>query len=145
MDPGKAAAHWHARLSQGADARDAREFENWCNASPENAAAYDRLTSLHDQVRALADAPEILALRRETLARVAARRRLQKQVKIGVGAALAIALACLLLAVHPGSAAPRPTGVTGDAGGADVALPPSEYSVTSVEGAPDGRAAHSDS
>ena len=109
MNPGQAAAYWNARLSHGADARDEHEFERWRNASPENADAYDRVTSLHDRLRALSDAPEILSLRHETLARLAARQRFQNQMKIGVGVAVAIALvAGLVLALHPAGAAARP-------------------------------------
>ena len=117
MDPGKEAAYWHARLSHGADARDEHEFESWRDASLENADAYDRVASLHDRIRELGDAPEILSLRRETLARLAARRRFRKRVKIALGVALAIALiACLVLALYSEKAAARPAGVTSDAG-----------------------------
>lgn len=116
-DPGEAAAHWHARLSTGANAGDEPEFERWRDASADNREAFERVTARHDGIRALADAPEILSLRHQTLARLAMKRRSDQRVKAGAGVALGVALLTTpFLALQSGFFASRPVVATADAG-----------------------------
>lgn len=88
----EAAARWHARLADGGDARLNAEFQNW-RAEEANDAAFDRMGSGQDAIRTLADAPEILSLRQQTLARLAmGKGRSRRGLEALLGGALAIVL-----------------------------------------------------
>lgn len=91
-DPAAQAALWHARLSSDGDAGDDPAFARWQQASVANSEAFDRLSARQDGIRALADAPEILSLRHQTLARLATKRQADQRMKTGAGIAVAIAL-----------------------------------------------------
>lgn len=117
MEPAEAAAYWHARLAQGTDARIDQEFERWRDASPENRRAYERLTSRHDGIRALADAPEILSLRHQTLLRLAVKQRFDARVKTGVGVMVAaLAVVTSAFALYSGGFGDKSSVVTAEAG-----------------------------
>ena len=117
--PAEAAAYWHARRSTGPDERDEPEFERWRDADADHRAAYDRVTARHDDIRALADAPEILSLRHQTLARLTIKRRSDRRGRAGVGVMLAVALvATPFVVMRSGVFAPEPAAVMADAGGA---------------------------
>jgi transmembrane sensor len=116
MEPAEAAAYWHARLAQGTDARVELEFERWRDAHADHRDAYDRLTSRHDGIRALADAPEILSLRHQTLLRLAVKQRFDARVKTGVGVAVALlVVATSAFALYSGGFGPSRSVVTADA------------------------------
>ncbi|MFD1786190.1 FecR family protein [Sphingomonas floccifaciens] len=86
------AAYWHARLSGGGDVDDDPAFARWQQANAANGDAFARVSARHDGIRALADAPEILSLRHQTLARLAMKRQADRRMKAATGVALAIAL-----------------------------------------------------
>lgn len=68
--PEEEAASWHERLT-GTTCADTRSaFESWRDAHPANAEAFERVDAAHARVKRLGDAPEILALRQETLTRL---------------------------------------------------------------------------
>lgn len=68
----EAAAVWSECLQEaGDDARVRGAFESWRNRDPAHAAAFERIQRAKSLVASVADAPEILALRLETLTRVA--------------------------------------------------------------------------
>lgn len=103
------AAQWHWRSAQGLTARAEIEFERWRDADMANGAAYDRITARHDAIRALADTPEMLALRHETLVRLAVgpRSRWKTKAALGVGAALAMLVVAIPVYRHYRSDAPQ--------------------------------------
>ena len=69
-DVDEAAARWSEILRDAAGDRATREaFEGWRAESRAHAAAFRRAEAAQAMARAVADAPELLALRRETLAR----------------------------------------------------------------------------
>lgn len=111
----EAAASWHARRACGTDARDERAFREWRAADPGHGPAYDRIATRHDGIIALADAPEILALRHQTLARLAVARRARQRRRAAVVATLAVALAATpLVLLRPGGG-PSPVALAGAA------------------------------
>jgi transmembrane sensor len=115
LEPGEAAAYWHARIANGADARAELEFERWREASTENREAYDRLTSRHDRIRALADVPEMLSMRHQTLLRLSMKQRQDKRVRTGLGVALAmLVVAAPVFILRFGVFAPAPPIATAD-------------------------------
>lgn len=69
-----AAAQWHARLAADTGPRTRAAFEHWRAADAANGAAYDRMAARHEDVRILADMPEIQSLRRQTMARMVKQR-----------------------------------------------------------------------
>lgn len=68
-DATTAAAEWHGRLKDGARQSTAEQFEEWLAADPANAPAYAEVEQTADWIRSFKDAPELLALRHETLSR----------------------------------------------------------------------------
>lgn len=89
-EPLSAAARWHDHLSGASPDRAA--FDAWIAASPENAIAYERVQRSWASARALADRPEILAIRHETLARAVLRRSRPSYRLAGAGMAAAALL-----------------------------------------------------
>ncbi len=85
-----AAAQWHARLNDRSSPHDLRRFNSWLAADARHAAAYVEVERAAEKVRALAQAPEILALRDETHARLAARRPRASWQLPRIAAALAL-------------------------------------------------------
>ena len=72
----EAAARWSEILREAGDDRRVREdFEAWRARAPAHAEAFLRAESARTLARSIADAPQMQALRRETLARVAQRGR----------------------------------------------------------------------
>lgn len=115
-----AAARWHARLEDDADPRTLAEFERWRDADSAHHAAFETMATRHDEARALGEAPEILSLRQQTLARVATRRRKPDFAASVAGAALALLLvgaplAFWIQAGRPGPAS-APAAAMADAG-----------------------------
>ncbi len=72
----KSAAIWHECLL-GASVVDSisAEFEQWRSADPARIVAYARIEHAYVTARRLADLPEMVALRQETLTRIALSRR----------------------------------------------------------------------
>lgn len=68
--PEEQAALWHERLGGPHSAAARPEFERWRDSHPANAEAFGRVEAAHATAKTLADAPEILALRQETLTRL---------------------------------------------------------------------------
>ncbi|WP_242112454.1 FecR family protein [Luteimonas aquatica] len=100
----EAAARWSELLrGAGEDWALRRDFESWRMHSLENAAAFRRVEAAHALASAVADAPEMQALRRETLARAVGVeppcRRWPRNA--AVAASLLAAVTLGLLAVNP--------------------------------------------
>ncbi len=90
----EAAARWSEILRDAGDDRRTREaFEAWRDLAPEHAQAYARAQSAHALARSVADAPQMRALRGETLDRIARRNRRRAWVR-----RLAIAASVLVTA-----------------------------------------------
>lgn len=68
------ASRWYYRLGAQATPDDRAVFEKWRAADPSNAAAFARVEHGAEQVQKAKDTPEILALRNETLNRLAMNR-----------------------------------------------------------------------
>ncbi|MEJ7926391.1 FecR domain-containing protein [Sphingobium sp. AN641] len=87
-----------------------------------NAAAYARVAAKHDDIRALADTPEMLSLRHQTLARLAVRRRSRLAIAPLVVAAFAMLIAGLGAYEYyrPSAAPSRLATADSDIGGAQV-------------------------
>lgn len=68
------AAQWREQLSRGRDESTRASFERWLAASPLNKAAFESVSQTAGFARHAADQPEILALRQQTLARIALNR-----------------------------------------------------------------------
>lgn len=122
------AAYWLERLR---DDPDARGFESWRASDPAHDAAWRQVSRARDAAAALADEPDLLALRHETLARATIGRRPRLRIGgrtiaaallLGVGAPLA---AFGIKALVPASVErPAPeTFRTGIGQRADVTLP----------------------
>lgn len=93
------AALWHERLARDPAATPPKAFTAWCAADPAHAEAFDQIERTRACARSLAAHPELLALRQETAARLAAQRARSAARKSRVGAALgALALVALPLA-----------------------------------------------
>lgn len=89
----EAAAVWSEALREaGGDAPIRDTFEAWRARSPEHAAAFQRVEFAHAAVQILADTPEMLALRRETLSRVARRRSVNWARYGAIAASLIVAV-----------------------------------------------------
>ena len=93
-----AAAVWSETLREsGGDLRVRQAFDNWRERDPAHIQAFDRIEAARSTIEAIADAPELLALRNETLSRVAVQRphwarnisAIAATVVIGIAAALA--------------------------------------------------------
>lgn len=63
------AALWHERLTAAPSKKERARFECWRGAHRANAAAFERVVAARAAAAVWADAPEILALRQETLTR----------------------------------------------------------------------------
>lgn len=88
------AAVWSERLREsGGDPDMRRMVDAWCSADPAHAAALRKVESARGLVEAIADSPELLALRNQTLARVAARRRPRGYRTVAMAAVLVLAIA----------------------------------------------------
>ncbi len=110
-EPLSTAARWHDHLSGTSPDRAA--FDAWIAASPENAAAYEHVQRSWAGARALADRPEILAIRHETLARMVVRRSQPSYRLAGAGlAAAALLSVCTMLWIAERSDVPRPLAAT---------------------------------
>ncbi|MGN6268489.1 MAG: FecR family protein [Sphingomonas sp.] len=122
------ASGWHERLR---DDPDARGFEEWRARDPANDAAYRQVSAAREAAASLADHPDLLALRHETLARATLGRKPRFRVggrTIAAGALLCIGapLAALGIKALAPATAERPAGETfrTDIGQrADVTLP----------------------
>lgn len=84
------AARWHARRADRSDARVEQDLQRWLDASEDNRAAYSRICDGAQNMQALGEAPEILSLRHQTLARLAVRRRSQAKPEALLGIILAM-------------------------------------------------------
>lgn len=99
-----AAAVWSETLREsGGDLRVGQAFENWRGASPAHAEAFDRIEAAQRTVQALADTPELLALRHETLARVTVHRQRWGRVAASALAASCVAALAGTLLLNAGS------------------------------------------
>jgi transmembrane sensor len=122
------AASWHERLR---DAPETRGFEEWRASDPAHDAAYRQVSAARAAAAALADDPDLLALRHETLARATLGRKPRFRVggrTIAAGALLCIGAPLAALGIKALAPAPteRPVGETfrTDVGQrADVTLP----------------------
>ncbi|TPG19997.1 DUF4880 domain-containing protein [Sphingomonas koreensis] len=122
------AARWCERL---ADDPDARGFEAWRASDPAHDAAWTQISAARTLAASLGDAPELLALRHETLARATIGRKPQirvggKTVAAGVLLCVGAPLAALGIKALAPATIERPTGETfhTDIGQrADVTLP----------------------
>jgi transmembrane sensor len=95
----EAAAYWFALLqSPRAKARDWRAFEAWQSQSPANAAAYEKLGLLWQQVEGAAETQEVRAMRRTAST---GRARHRSYLSIAVAASLLAIVAALLWIVQP--------------------------------------------
>ena len=90
-DIAAAAALWHDRVLAGGlgKARQA-EVQRWLAADPAHAESFRRIEATHAALEAVADAPEILALRHETLTRVALRRKQRWRYAAAAGVAAVV-------------------------------------------------------
>lgn len=101
----EAAALWSERLREaGDDSRVRRAFDAWCAQGQEHLAAYRRVEAAQETIHTISDSPELLALRHESLARIAKNQVAQTPVRVwrrrfgAVAAALAVVLVGGLLA-----------------------------------------------
>ncbi|ULQ47534.1 FecR domain-containing protein [Flagellatimonas centrodinii] len=100
-DPGAtpeiAAAHWSETLrSSGDDPILRRAFQAWYDLSDAHAQAFARIESARERIATVADTPALMALRNETLNRVALRRQRWPRVALAMAASLVAAMAGLL-------------------------------------------------
>lgn len=91
------AALWHERLGRQHSAAARPEFERWLDSHPANAKAFARVEAAHVMVNTLADAPEMLALRQETLTRLVMPERGRRWHMAAAASLLAVAIAPLSL------------------------------------------------
>jgi transmembrane sensor len=87
------AALWHARMAQEPDRGNREAFESWVAGSPANAAAFAEVEATLAIARGAAEDPGLLALRHQTLARVALTRKRPWYASRAIAAAIALALA----------------------------------------------------
>lgn len=106
------AAEWVDRVRKGADAQTRAAFASWRGASPAHAEAVREVERAWHAARAANDAPELLSLRQETLARVIARTSRARPIPIFVKAAAAILLLLAGALAVPLLKPVRPTGAT---------------------------------
>lgn len=102
--PDEAAARWSEILRDAPEQQKVHEaFEHWRSQSPENAEAYRRIQTANAWVQSLSDSPEIQALRRETLGRVAeARLRSSRRLRrVSIAASLLLMAGIGILALSP--------------------------------------------
>lgn len=104
------AAHWLARLGEDPGAEAHAAFEAWRTAAPGHAEAWAQVARGAARARAFAEEPAILALRHETLARLATRATIGQRRQM-----IAAALALLVVAGSLVWMAQRTRGVTRDA------------------------------
>lgn len=90
------AAEWRAVLAHAREG-DRERFEAWRNRDPANARAYDRLAAAEAAAISVRDAPEMLAIRHETLTRLSLGRRRHKQDRRRLFGAVAAAAAAALV------------------------------------------------
>ena len=122
------AAHWLERLR---DDPDARGFEAWRASDPAHDAAWRQVSAARDAAAALADEPDLLALRHETLARATIGRRPRLRIggrTIAAGLLLGAGAPLAAFGIHtlrPASVErpARETFRTGIGQRADVTLP----------------------
>lgn len=92
------AADWFTRLSRRAVTTEAiRDFRDW-RSDPENRAAYERMEAVWDRAGALADDPDIVALREETRRRTRDQPRARRRAARWTLAA-GLAVLCAVIAV----------------------------------------------
>lgn len=83
------AAIWFQRMSLGESSTEHQgEFEIWRNARASHAAAYAQIENAHATSKSMGDRNEILALRHETLARLAMPKRRRMLPALAAGLAL---------------------------------------------------------
>lgn len=87
------AAQWSDLLRHRDSRSQLREaFERWLAESPTHAETFERIDNAHALARAAGDSSQMAALERETLARVAARRRATRRRSFAIAAGLAAAV-----------------------------------------------------
>ena len=95
--PEIAAAHWSENLRNGGDDPIVRRaFQAWYDLSDAHAEAFARIEAARERVANVADTPALMALRNETLNRVALRRQRWPRVALAMAASLVAAMAGLL-------------------------------------------------
>ncbi len=93
-----AAAVWSETLREsGQDLRVRQSFESWRARDPAHAQAFERIEAARRTVDALADAPELLALRNETLSRVAVQRVRWTRYVSAIAATLVVGITAMLM------------------------------------------------
>jgi transmembrane sensor len=91
------AAFWSEALRNSHDEAATRQaFRRWYEAAPEHADAFARVETARERVATVADTPALMALRNETLSRVATRRHRWPKVVMAMAASLVAAMAGLL-------------------------------------------------
>ncbi|WP_407353904.1 FecR family protein [Luteimonas sp. R10] len=112
------AARWSEVLREAGDEPSVREaFDSWRLRSPAHAAAFRRAKRARALAGAVADAPEIMALRRETMARAPGAHRGVRTYGLSIAASLfAVALVGALV-VWPGASRRIYEGVQGAVAG----------------------------
>ncbi|MEC3909159.1 FecR domain-containing protein [Sphingobium sp. CR2-8] len=106
------------------------EFDRW-RANPAHDAAYARVKAGQDAVRGMADAPEILSLRQQTLARLALRGKASDRSAGVTTVALLLALAVVVIPIYTlyrSASSERPESVKS----AQVAFPDAQQFQTAV-------------
>ncbi len=93
------AAAWHDRLREEPVSRATRDaFQRWLAARPEHADRFQDIEVAHGLARAVAETPEMLGLRHETLARLSLRKGRQPwRPAVAAGVAVAVVGAGLWL------------------------------------------------
>ena len=91
--PIEEAALWHERMAGDPDRRTRDAFDAWIGTSPDNATAFAAVATTLAFARDAAEDPGLLALRHQTLARVALARRRPWHGSGAIAAAAALVLA----------------------------------------------------
>lgn len=92
-----AAAGWSECLREsGGDAKIRAAFESWCAVHPDHLPAYERVEAARRRIEAVADMPELLALRNETLSRVVAPRARWPRYVVALAASLVAGIAAVM-------------------------------------------------
>lgn len=96
-DVDEMAACWSEALrNSGDDAATRTAFRAWYEADNHHAEAFARVEAARERVATVADTPALMALRNETLSRVATRRPRWPKVALAMAASLVAAMAGLL-------------------------------------------------
>jgi transmembrane sensor len=94
----EAAAGWSERLrDMDVDAETQHAFDAWYAADRTHALAYERMEAARRRIAAVADTPELLALRNETLARVAGPRKRWSRYFVALAASMVAGIAALTM------------------------------------------------